>query len=498
MNGRRRPPVLASQSGFAILEVIVSATVLAIVSMAVLAGIDGASSSTGRERARSIAANLAEQDQERMRSMQIDSLADFVETREVKVDGATYEVASNGKWVRDDTGGTISCQNNSSQADYLQISSNVKAKGGKGKPVAIESLVAPSVAYSSTRGSLAVQVNDRNGAGIPGLAVNITGPSSDSATTNDQGCAIFQYLVVGNYNILLNRPGYVNHFGEQSAVGNQDVTAGTLNVRSIDYDRAATATATIGTYRPGALDASAPNLKPSRALHVSLTNGGEPGMQRVWSQAAPAGSVLLDQLFPFKSPYGVFTGKCDEANPVVYPGNANYFPSYTGSVQTDPGGTHAVTVRQPPLNIRVRDRNGAYISSLATRQVRVFATLRTNTAECTEPAYKLYAMGNPDEPSGSRDGWPSHTRLGVAGALLNLPDTWDPGLPFGVYDLCFDYQNSAGSSNWRTFNLLGYDNTQPLGRPGAPLPVPTSVTGTGGAGQWSASGSAVPANKCAP
>ena len=56
------------QDGYALIEVIVSAAVLAIVALAVLSGIDGATASTARERARAIAGSLAEKDQERLRS----------------------------------------------------------------------------------------------------------------------------------------------------------------------------------------------------------------------------------------------------------------------------------------------------------------------------------------------------------------------------------------------------------------------------------------------
>ena len=60
---------LRSESGFALIEVIVAAAVLAIVALAVLSGIDAASSTSAREKARAVAASLAEQDQERLRAM---------------------------------------------------------------------------------------------------------------------------------------------------------------------------------------------------------------------------------------------------------------------------------------------------------------------------------------------------------------------------------------------------------------------------------------------
>ena len=42
---------------------------LAIVALAVLSGIDAANGASAREKARAVAANLAEQDQERLRAM---------------------------------------------------------------------------------------------------------------------------------------------------------------------------------------------------------------------------------------------------------------------------------------------------------------------------------------------------------------------------------------------------------------------------------------------
>src|ERR1700748_159744 len=71
---------MRSESGFALLEAVVSAAVLAMVALAVLAGIDGASASSGREKARNVAATLAESDQERLRATPVAALADAAAT----------------------------------------------------------------------------------------------------------------------------------------------------------------------------------------------------------------------------------------------------------------------------------------------------------------------------------------------------------------------------------------------------------------------------------
>ena len=58
-----------------LIEVMVGALILAITTTAILSGIDGAQKTGGRNKARSVAAALAEQDQERMRAMPVASFS---------------------------------------------------------------------------------------------------------------------------------------------------------------------------------------------------------------------------------------------------------------------------------------------------------------------------------------------------------------------------------------------------------------------------------------
>ena len=60
-----------NQDGFALIEVIVSAAVLAIVALAVLAGIDGATASTARERARALSLPSPSKIRSAMRSFRV-------------------------------------------------------------------------------------------------------------------------------------------------------------------------------------------------------------------------------------------------------------------------------------------------------------------------------------------------------------------------------------------------------------------------------------------
>ena len=392
------PASRASEAGFALLEVIVSAAVLAIVAVAVLAGIDGAQSSTGREKSRSVAANLAEQDQERMRSMQVDSLADYLYDRPVPVDGSSYKVVSEGKWVRDDTGGTISCQNNSEQADYLQITSTVtntsvgtQDQAGRHpeprRPVG-RLLLDPRLARRAGQ-----QPQRRRRAG-PGRqhrrAVERT-----PRRTNDTGCAVFQFIPIGNYNITLNRPGWVDHFGDHR-VRRQPGRHGRHAQRADDGLRP-------GRHRGG----------DDRHLQARLHHHGDrqpdpvDGVPRLGHQQrragdaaglhADAGHHRRRRRSPSptcsRSRTSTASSRAAARRPTRASTTRDYFPNYTGSVLTDPGGTHAVTVRQPPLNFRVRDASSSTPNYINGATVKM--TLRTNVAECIEPPYAMTTMHNP-------------------------------------------------------------------------------------------------------
>src|SRR4051794_21603582 len=168
-----------SESGFALIEAIVSATVLALVALAVLSGIDNANGSSAREKARAVAASLAEQDQERMRSMTVETLAAVPQVPPITVDGATYSIKSAAAFVTDDQGGTPSCGNTSNRSQYIHITTTVSSAlvGVRVPVVKIDSLVSPSVAYSQNHGSLGVKITDRNDAPVPNVAVSASGAS---------------------------------------------------------------------------------------------------------------------------------------------------------------------------------------------------------------------------------------------------------------------------------------------------------------------------------
>jgi len=145
----------SDQAGYALIEVIVSAAVLALLALAVLSGVDGATMSTAREKARAVAGSLAEQDQERLRSYRFDSLATVPQANPVTIDNVTYSIKSEASWITDDANAVPACGTTAQkQSEYLRIVSTVTSNivGSRIPPVRIESMVAPSVVYGQDHG----------------------------------------------------------------------------------------------------------------------------------------------------------------------------------------------------------------------------------------------------------------------------------------------------------------------------------------------------------
>ena len=458
MDARRRP---RSERGFALIEVIVSAAVLALIALAVLSGIDGAMSSTGREKARSVAAALAEKDQERLRTMPVEQLATYgVVNTPIGVDGANYNVQSKVEWVRDSTGGTVSCANDTDDADYLHITSVVTSNvvGAQTAPVQIDSIVAPNVEYSTTHGSLAIKVVSAAGQPQPNVPVTATGPVTLNGSTNEQGCALFQMIPAGDYTVQLNGPGMVDRFGNPTPTQAVTVPAGQLITATFEYDFAGSAAVTIESYKPGTS-----TVINSAATRLSGENGDEPSLLRNEPQAGPAASpqasFTVNSLYPFAAAYSFYTGTCRYSNPTFNDANPGYFGTYPGSVAVPPGTPVTLNVRQPALNLRLqyyRKSGGNPVATPNNMVVRAYPKKDVDD-DCVEPYIPLTTFT------------PTSTGYGTVGRSLQGGGAYvEAGLPFGTYAFCF--QRTSPSTSYIMYpndfpGETSYDNRAPLGRP---------------------------------
>jgi Tfp pilus assembly protein PilV len=466
---------LRSDSGFALIEAIVSAAVLAMVALAVLSGIDGAAASSGREKARNVAASLAETDQERLRALPVTTLANYANaasnvvpdpagppftvgdpTGVVKtVDGVQYRVLSSAQWVADDTSGSVSCTTDSHAAKYFHITSTVTSAvvGKRIAPVTIDSIAAPNVAYSSTNGTLAVQVLDANGAPVVNKQVTITGGTPPPpASTNAAGCAVFQQVATNTagQSYTASAAGCVDHFGNNPSTTTATVNAGKITLVTLPCGAPASITPTVYTYAPGSTPASHGTKIASKAFQISVINSGETGMLRSFPTTKGANELATypaTSLFPFTTKYTFFTGNCHYNDPT----DTRYGSANTASPNGALIAGQQVTtqllgadVYQPPLNIQLTKSSSGGNSWTTTYTVYAIPVAPSDD-DCAQPRITLstFNVGTTASPK-----WMVGRSYDSTNKIL------DAGVPYGSYSICF----ASGSKDW----VAGtYDNTTP-------------------------------------
>jgi Tfp pilus assembly protein PilV len=443
---RRRRSRFSEEAGFALIEALIGAVVLIAIALATLAAIDRAQKTSAFAKDKSVAAALAEQDQARLRGLPADSLSNYgtnhTASRTVTVNGLNYTVASTVNWVRDSTGATLSCTNNgTSQADYFQLTSTVSGTGIQ--PVTITSLSAPPLSYSSSRGTLVVQVNDgaTPAVGVQGVGVTIDGPVDQSATTNALGCAVFSFIPAGAYDVGIARTGYVDYGGTNNPHQNKTVAGASLTTATFIYDAAGSIDVNFET---DISTTATPSISASRGYNASAFNTLVPAPQfRTASDpSAPVATVTLSTLFPFRTAYNTYAGTCATANPKTAIPNANWFNSgnigFDDNAIVPPGNNVAVTVRQPALKVRVKNDLGTYINGANV-------TITQSGTGCA-PA-SLTGWTTVKHPLANTDGWITKPAYNFGGSTGNVP--YDPGVPFGTYTVCADAITGTGTNQRR-------------------------------------------------
>jgi Tfp pilus assembly protein PilV len=406
---------LRDEAGMTLIEVMTSALVLLVVSLGVTKGIDAASNASGISKLKSSASTLAQQDQERLRTLTAANLAKFNSTRTQTVRGVPFTIVSRSRWISDSSG-TESCAETGAagddEASYMQITSTVTWTDMHGmKPVVATSLVAPPNGSFGEQGSLLIEILDRNGAGVPAIPVTATPLSGTTSaitqTTGDQGCAFFGFLPPINFRVTFDKAGYVDQQGVQAVSKDVGVTAAATNRAGFVYDRASTFNVNVVTRLPGATSDIAAKAEYMTVGHSSLLTPGT----RQFGTGASASTFTLSPLFPFASTYSVYSGNCIGANPTNN--------SATGVFQiAPPGAAASVTVREIAIRF---DSGGNRIDS---------AKLTAKSTGCS---------GSTTYPVGTDDYM-----------------TADKAVPYGLYDICV--HRDAGTNRYRNFNNVAVND----------------------------------------
>jgi hypothetical protein len=438
---------LLSERGGALIEIMMAALLVALAATAVFKGIDGASAVSSGSKSRAIAASLAQDDQERLRATTPATLVDLDSTRTVVRNDASYSIRSVAKWVAD-RDAVPNCAATTSRAGYLRISSTVTWPDMRGsKPIVATSLLAPpNGTVTSNRGAIGVKVLDHNAQPVPGVNVDVTGPSL-SGTTDANGCVFWDDVVQGNYTYTAQKAGLVDYEGDPSITRPIGVGGGQTRIDTIVLAPPTAMTVSVMTKGwTGA--ASAATIRPGSQLFLANSKMVALNGIRSWSLASNTATV--NQLFPMQ--YGVYMGPCSwENNPSNYAGA----PAGTGVVAYPWTGTQ--TIFEPMLKIRVRyngSSTGMNTSGTAPSGSGPFVRVvqRPGSGACTKD-FTPYAT-----PST----WLTTATIsdGVTGTddAGRIPDAL--GFPYGTYRICAE---GKSGSTWRSAQV-DIDNDDPNGK----------------------------------
>ncbi len=426
-----------SESGFALIEVIVSAAVLAIVALAVLSGLDAANGASAREKARAVGASLAEQDQERLRTLAIETIGNPPQQPDVTVDGVDLQgPARSPSGSRTMSTGRRHVAPRAARCEYVHITTTVTSSivGKRIKPITIDSLVAPTTKWAEGHGTLGVKVVDRSASkGVPDIVVRAasTAYTPTAETTDANGCVVFDSVPIGTYTITLNTPGYIDRDGNQLTQTTMVVVRKKVSFATMSYDKSTSATVGVTTHIPDKVYDAA-RVKPSKASTVSAVNGASVGFVKTWTPSDPGDLSHRRRDVPVRRELLLVLHRRVQ---VRVPGHLPH-----RLLQPDQRRGHAAVrsreprpvgaVRQPPFNIRIlRGRNSTFTDGT----IAVYATLKRPTGStdaCPEPVYKLTTTAWPSSTSG----WGAEPEAG--GHWVSQGTAFDPGMPFGVYSIC--------------------------------------------------------------
>jgi Tfp pilus assembly protein PilV len=206
------------ESGFTVIEVLITASLVIAVSLGVGAAFDSAGATSARERARAQASAVAQQEQDRWRAKSPSALAPLVgtpQTRNITVQGRVWQVTTELAWKADADDSTSTCTGGGTPR-YIQVSTTVTGAALTGaQPVRNASFVA--MPPGSTGGVLRVKVTDGQSTPAPvaGVAITATPVSGAPVTvnTNANGCAMFSTLAAGTYTLSAQKLGYIDRNG---------------------------------------------------------------------------------------------------------------------------------------------------------------------------------------------------------------------------------------------------------------------------------------------
>ncbi len=339
--GRSRP----QETGMTLLELVVAMSVFAVIMLGLVATLASGLTLTRNNRNRSVAANLASQEMDLVRSATFASLV--AQTSTQSVGGVPYVVHRELTWVADSaTNGPCDGTNGSPQMLRVHVWVDWPSRQGVATVKADTVLTPPVGAYDPNTGHIAVKVLDRSAAPQDNIMVLLTGPTARSAPTNSDGCAFFGFLPPGAYSVSLNTTQFVDRQGVQNPTQSVNVTVGQVNSTQFDYDQRATLHLDLDAGGGGVV----PNDVPVTLGNTILVPTGA----RTYTGSGTSRTV--NNLFPASDGYDAWAGSCADADPEGLDGTGNaFYPSAQRDApfEATPNATTDGSITLNPLAIHV-------------------------------------------------------------------------------------------------------------------------------------------------
>jgi type II secretory pathway pseudopilin PulG len=364
-----------SEVGFTLIEVIVSALLLGIITIAIFTGFDSAGRASADERAHAQATVLVQQDEERLRELTTTQIAQLgTATRTVAPNGVCVEKPS-GTWrycegtsfSLQSYSGTVftikssaafvsasksalTCATSGGTADYLQTTSSATWPALGSRPPVRQS----SIVSTPTSAALMVKVINQLNEPVEGATVNVTGGSNNlTQTTAANGCVILGALSPATVTVAVSKTNWVNNNGKSPS--SKEVTVSSGSLAAAEFMIGAQGSL-VAEFESNGVFTEAIQSDVFYATQTGISApsdfvGGTAGIFKHTSE--------ITGLFPFQeagtpvkeNPYTVFAGDCEANNPAVVTASLEKLKGRPA--QVEPGGSTNVKIEVPAVNLIV-------------------------------------------------------------------------------------------------------------------------------------------------
>jgi Tfp pilus assembly protein PilV len=408
-----------SESGISLIEVLISTLLVAVIAIGTLTAFDTAGRASQDQRTHAQANQLAQQDEERLRSLTTTQLTEMASTTQaaqpeaenglcvkevsthkweycsttafkgVSYTGPVFQVTSSSQFVSA-AQNELSCASSSSTTSYIQTTSTVRW----------ESLQAnrPSVTQSSIvtdpATGLLVKVFNQNHEPLEGVAVavkNVSGGTpalSSSQTTPAGGCVLLTGITNKEVEVKVTRLNFVDRAATSppAALPKVKLVAGTTTAVEFIIAEPGAIEAEFVSEIGGAVTSAGVESDTFYAQQSEITPSPAAFLQ------GTAGTLVktttLKPVFPFAKPavphepegYTVYAGDCEENNPHEV---NNAIPvTEVPKALVNPGATTKVKLEVPALNVTIDEGTTTGTAVLKTAE----SALLTNTGCASKSA----------------------------------------------------------------------------------------------------------------